>query len=90
MAMSDLWVAPVANPGQAHTLLDSAFVETHGHLAPGGDWFVYGSNETGRLEVYVDRFPSAARNGSSRGKEADGLDGRATAPRSSTCRRTTT
>ena len=23
----------------------------------GGGWFVYASNETGQLEVYVDRFP---------------------------------
>ena len=54
---SDLWVAPVASPREARALLDSNFVETQGRFAPGGRWFAYVSNETGRLEVYVDRFP---------------------------------
>jgi eukaryotic-like serine/threonine-protein kinase len=54
---SDLWVAPVASPREARALLDSTFAETHGRFAPGGRWFAYASNETGRFEVYVDRFP---------------------------------
>ena len=57
IARSDLWVAPVAAGGKASALLDSAFVETHGRFAPGGRWFAYTSNETGAMEVYVDRFP---------------------------------
>jgi Tol biopolymer transport system component len=58
IARSDLWVAPLAAPQQARALLDSAFVETQGRIAPGGDWLAYVSNESGRLEVYVDRFPA--------------------------------
>ena len=54
---SDLWIAPTATPEQARPLLDSTFVETHARFAPGGGWFAYASNETGRLEVYLDRFP---------------------------------
>lgn len=50
-------MAPIASPQEARALLDSTFVETHGRFAPGGRWFVYASNETGQLEVYVDRFP---------------------------------
>jgi Tol biopolymer transport system component len=57
IARSDLWVAPLASPREARALLDSTFVETHGRFAPRGRWFVYASNETGQLEVYVDRFP---------------------------------
>jgi Tol biopolymer transport system component len=57
IARSDLWVAPVTSPGEARALLDSPFVETHGRFDPRGKWFVYASNETGQLEVYVDRFP---------------------------------
>jgi Tol biopolymer transport system component len=57
IARSDLWVAPLASPRDARALLDSTFVETHGRFAPRGPWFAYASNETGRLEVYVDRFP---------------------------------
>ena len=66
---SDLWIAPVANPSRARPLLDSTFVETHGLVAPRGAWFVYTSNETGRLEVYVDRFP---HGGSKRQVSTDG------------------
>lgn len=58
ISRSDLWVAPVATPNEARALLDSPFVETHGRFAPGGQWFAYASNETGQLEVYVDRFPN--------------------------------
>jgi Tol biopolymer transport system component len=55
---SDLFMAPPAAPGEARALLSSAYVETQGRIAPGGGWMVYTSNETGRLEVYVDRFPA--------------------------------
>jgi dipeptidyl aminopeptidase/acylaminoacyl peptidase len=55
---SDLFVAPFQNGSQAHALVASTFVETHGRIAPAGDWMAYTSNETGHLEVYVDRFPS--------------------------------
>jgi Tol biopolymer transport system component len=40
IAASDLWVAPVESPRQARPLLDSPFVETHGRVAPAGDWGV--------------------------------------------------
>ena len=43
--------------GEARALLSSSFVDTHARVAPSGDWLVYTSNETGRLEVYTDRFP---------------------------------
>jgi Tol biopolymer transport system component len=58
ISRSDLWVAPVASPQEARALVDSPFVETHGRFSPDGRWFAYASNETGRLEVYVDRFPN--------------------------------
>lgn len=57
ISRSDLWVAPVATPREARSLLDSPFVETQGRFAPDGRWFAYASNETGQFEVYVDRFP---------------------------------
>ncbi len=57
IARSDIWMAPVADPRKAHALLDSGFVETHGRFAPTGRWVAYASNESGQLEVYVDRFP---------------------------------
>jgi Tol biopolymer transport system component len=66
---SDLWTTPVAGSGMARALLDSRFVETHGRFSPTGDWFVYTSSETGRFEVYVDRFP---QRGAKRRVSTDG------------------
>jgi serine/threonine protein kinase len=57
IATSDLWVAPVENPRHARPFVNSPFVETHGRIAPTGDWLLYTSNETSRMEVYADRFP---------------------------------
>jgi Tol biopolymer transport system component len=57
IARSDLWMAPLASPTTARPLVESSFVETQGRIAPDGSWFAYASNETGQLEVYVDRFP---------------------------------
>jgi hypothetical protein len=54
---SDLWTMPVEGEPVARPLVDSAFVETHGRFSPDGQSFAYTSNETGRFEVYVDRFP---------------------------------
>jgi len=50
-------MAPIASPHDARAFLESTFVETHGRFAPRGPWLAYTSNETGQLEVYVDRFP---------------------------------
>ena len=58
IARSDLWMAPLSNLRGAQALLESAFVETHGRFSPAGGWFAYASNESGRFEVYADRFPS--------------------------------
>jgi eukaryotic-like serine/threonine-protein kinase len=57
IARSDLWVAPVSRTEDARAFLDSTFIETHGRFAPREPWLAYASNETGQLEVYVDRFP---------------------------------
>jgi len=58
IARSDLWIAPLAASRKASALLESPFVETHGQFHPHGRWFAYASNETGQLEIYVDRFPA--------------------------------
>jgi len=57
IARSDLWVASPTSDPQARALLDSPFLETQGRFAPAGGWFIYTSNETGKFEVYIDRFP---------------------------------
>jgi len=53
----DLWVLPLFGDGKPYTLLNSRFQEGQGHFSPDGKWFAYVSNESGRNEVYVRRFP---------------------------------
>jgi Tol biopolymer transport system component len=55
----DLWVLPVG-PGdrKPFTFLKTEFEELHGQLSPDSHWMAYASDETGRREVYVRRFPS--------------------------------
>jgi eukaryotic-like serine/threonine-protein kinase len=57
---SDLWVVPLSGDRKPSPLLHTAFVESHGQISPDGKWLAYYSNETGRIEVYVQPFPSGA------------------------------
>ncbi len=43
---------------RAEPLLNSPFIETSAALSPDGRWLAFASNETGRLEVYVQAYPS--------------------------------
>ena len=46
------------HPGTHLTpLLNGDFNEQTATLSPDGKWIAYASNETGRLEIYVRRFP---------------------------------
>ena len=40
-------------------LLQSPFSERHAQFSPDGRWLAFTSNENGREEVYVQRFPDA-------------------------------
>jgi eukaryotic-like serine/threonine-protein kinase len=54
---SDLWTLPVDAPGQGVPLLTTSADERQAKLSPDMRWMAYSSNETGRHEVYVRRFP---------------------------------
>lgn len=54
---SDLWTLPVDAPGQGVPLLTTSADERQAKLSPDMRWMAYSSNETGRHEVYVWRFP---------------------------------
>ena len=56
-AGSDLWVLPMFGDYKPYPLLNSPFLEAQGHFSPDGKWFAYTSNESGRYEVYLRRFP---------------------------------
>jgi serine/threonine-protein kinase len=44
-------------PGKPTVFLDSPFNESDAAFSPDGRWLAYGSNESGRYEVYVRPFP---------------------------------
>lgn len=56
----DLWIFRTADR-RAEPLLNSQFLETSGVFSPDGRWLAYASDETGRLEVYVQAYPAGGR-----------------------------
>jgi Tol biopolymer transport system component len=55
---ADLMVLSVAD-GRSRPLADSPAVEIGGTFSPDGRWIAYASDESGRMEVYVQPFPTA-------------------------------
>ncbi|MEO8100594.1 MAG: protein kinase [Acidobacteriota bacterium] len=54
----DLWIVPVDGKSKPYPFAQSRFGEFDGSFSPDGNWIAYASNETGRYEVYLQRFPS--------------------------------
>ena len=57
--MTDLWLAPLINPGTAQPLMKTPFREAYAKFFPDGRLLVYVSDESGRDEVYLRAFPIA-------------------------------
>ena len=53
----DLWTTRVET-GTAQPLLATPFNEMQARISPDGQWIVYASDESGVLEVYVQRYPT--------------------------------
>ncbi len=53
----DLWVTPATGPPAPRPFLQSPFDESVGRFSPDGRWLAFGSNESGRSEIYVVPFP---------------------------------
>ena len=62
----DLWVLPLDGDRKPFPFLQTEFSEAWGQLSADGRWMVYESDESGRLEVYVQSF-SADRSGATSG-----------------------
>ena len=56
----DIWIYSVAGK-KASPFLQTSFFEFQGRLSPDEKWIAYSSNESGRLEVYVQTFPSSGQ-----------------------------
>jgi serine/threonine protein kinase len=57
----DLWAVPVDHPDQARPLVRTDFDDIQGQVSPSGRWLAYASNESSRLEVYVQPMHGSGR-----------------------------
>jgi Tol biopolymer transport system component len=55
----DVWVLPLTGDRKPFAFLNASFDERLGQFSPDGRWVAYGSNESGRQEIYVRPFPKA-------------------------------
>jgi Tol biopolymer transport system component len=54
---NDLWIVPLSSGEKPYVFVESRFSENGGAFSPDGHWIAYSSNQSGRDEVYVKRFP---------------------------------
>jgi hypothetical protein len=59
----DLWALPLQGSRKPFKVLDAAADERAAVLSPDGKWIAYGSNESGRFEVFVQPFPNSGSGG---------------------------
>jgi serine/threonine protein kinase len=59
LTQGDIWVLPLKG-GKPFPFATSPFNEIQPTFSPSGRWVAYASNESGRYEVYVARFPSGS------------------------------
>jgi Tol biopolymer transport system component len=55
---TDLWLLALDGSSKASPILNTRFAEDDARLSPDGKWIAYQSDESGRVEVYVQRFPA--------------------------------
>jgi eukaryotic-like serine/threonine-protein kinase len=56
----DLWMLPTSGDRQPFAYLQTPFDEFQGQVSPDGKWMAYGSDESGRWEIYVQPIPATA------------------------------
>jgi Tol biopolymer transport system component len=50
------WLLDIDGTGEPQPFLPEAAPQSSAHLSPDGDWVAYGSNASGRVEIYVRAF----------------------------------
>ena len=53
----DIWVFPLVGEEDAYPLIATRHREDFGRVSPDGSWIAYESDETGRLEIYIQAYP---------------------------------
>ena len=54
---NDIWALPMDGDRKPFPVVQTNFNETTGQFSPDGKWIAYQSNESGRVEIYVQPFP---------------------------------
>jgi WD40 repeat protein len=57
----DIWILPLDGQRKAAPLVQTRFAEQDAVISPDGRWFAYSSDESGRLEIYVQAFADASK-----------------------------
>ncbi len=57
----DLWLLPLHGERTPRPFIKTRFDQPMASFSPDGRWVAYGSNESGRMEVYVVPFPGPGR-----------------------------
>ena len=56
---NDIWMLPLTGePRTPRAVVETPYEEQNPAISPDGQWIAYESNETGRDEIYVQRFPA--------------------------------
>ena len=55
---SDIWILPLDGKSKPFVFLKTPAEESHASFSPDGRFIAYGSDESGRSEVYVQTFPA--------------------------------
>jgi eukaryotic-like serine/threonine-protein kinase len=53
----DIWALPLDGNRKPFPVVQTGFDEQGGQFSPDGHWIAYQSDESGRAEIYVQRFP---------------------------------
>lgn len=73
---TDLWVQPLTGDavpsGKPMPFANTEFSEGQGQFSPDSHWIAYASDESGRVEVYVQPFPTPPGGGSKTPVSRDG------------------
>jgi Tol biopolymer transport system component len=56
-SLTELWVLPLFGERKPYAFLQGGFNVGQGQFSPDGRWMAYSSDESGKPEVYVTRFP---------------------------------
>jgi serine/threonine protein kinase len=60
-AEHDIWILSMADEPSARPFLNTDAVEHSPMFSPDGQWLAYVSNESGRLEVYIQKYPQGEK-----------------------------